>query len=287
MDKKLTYTNSRTHSIPDKLVSVVIPTKNSGATLEATLSSIVSQTYKAIEIIIVDNHSTDNTLEIAHSYTDKVFTYGPERTSQLNFGIKQALGDYIYRVDSDFVLDRTVLAEAVEQCESEKCAAVAIHNTSDDTVSFWSRVRKLERDMYKHDSLNVAARFFRKDILDKVGLFNESMVAGEDYDLHNRVVALKLKVGTINAQETHLGEPKSLSEILKKHYYYGKTLRLFIHNNKTRGVKQLMPVRPAYLKHWKMFVRHPLLAAGFVVYQITRYTAALTGYAIAAIRGSR
>jgi glycosyltransferase involved in cell wall biosynthesis len=55
------------------LVSVIIPTYNSSRTLEKCLESIKNQSYKNIEIIVVDNNSKDNTKEIALKFTDKVF----------------------------------------------------------------------------------------------------------------------------------------------------------------------------------------------------------------------
>ena len=111
------------------------------------LDSIVNQQYKNIEIIIVDNYSTDNTLEIARKYTNAVYTFGPERGFQINYGVKMASGKYIYRVDSDFVLEPTSLAKQLV-AESNNYGAIIIHNTSDPTVSFWAKVRKFERDMY-------------------------------------------------------------------------------------------------------------------------------------------
>ena len=60
------------------LVSVIVPTKNSSKTLEACLRSIKEQSYKNIEIIVVDNNSIDDTKESAKKYTDKVFNFGPE-----------------------------------------------------------------------------------------------------------------------------------------------------------------------------------------------------------------
>src|SRR5215208_4737328 len=73
---------------PSPLVSIVVPTKNSSNTLGMTLESISTQTYRNYEIIIVDNHSTDATFNIAKRYTDKIYIIGPERTAQMNFGIK-------------------------------------------------------------------------------------------------------------------------------------------------------------------------------------------------------
>jgi glycosyltransferase involved in cell wall biosynthesis len=73
--------------VKDPLVSVIVPTKNSSSTLVKCLDSIINQTYRNIEIIIVDNYSADSTRDIAMHYTDKVFTLGPERSPQVNYGV--------------------------------------------------------------------------------------------------------------------------------------------------------------------------------------------------------
>jgi glycosyltransferase involved in cell wall biosynthesis len=272
-------TNEQDSTSPvEPLVSIIIPTKNSANTLGYTLESINNQTYRNYEIIVVDNHSTDDTLAIAKKYTHKTHLMGPERTAQVNFGIKNAQGKYIYRIDSDWVLEPTVLEQAIKKCEDEGFDAVLIHNSDDPTISFWGRVRKFERDMFEQDDLNVAARFIRKDIFSKVGYFDEKMVAAEDYDLHNRILSAGYKVGRISAKETHIGAPGTLMQTIKKHYYYGTTLPEFLAKNPKRGMKQLSPLRPAYAKHWRMFFRHPVMTVGFVVYQVARYSSAILGY---------
>ncbi|MFZ2256404.1 MAG: glycosyltransferase [Patescibacteria group bacterium] len=58
----------------DSLVSVIIPTKNSARTIGKCLESIQNQSYKDIEIIVVDNYSPDGTTDIARQYIDKVYT---------------------------------------------------------------------------------------------------------------------------------------------------------------------------------------------------------------------
>ena len=67
------------NKIGEHLVSIVITTRNSAQTLCTLLKSIKGQSYKSIEIIVVDNDSTDKTKEIAYRYTRKVYDKGPER----------------------------------------------------------------------------------------------------------------------------------------------------------------------------------------------------------------
>lgn len=142
------------------LVSVIVPTYNSQATIVQCLESLKKQTYRPIEIIVVDRNSSDKTRQIARRYTPKVYIHGPERAAQMNFGICHAKGKYIYRVDSDFIIDPDVVRQCVENCERNHLDGVAVHNTSAEGLGFWAEVRKLERDTYIDDALIVAVRFF-------------------------------------------------------------------------------------------------------------------------------
>ncbi|MDH5770135.1 MAG: glycosyltransferase [Candidatus Bathyarchaeota archaeon] len=259
------------------LVSVIIPTRNSEATIEKCLRSIKKQSYDNIKIIVVDNYSADKTRQIAKKYGAKIYLKGPERSAQVNFGAEKSSGKYIYRVDSDFVLQSDVIRDGVESCERCGYDAIVIHNASDPTVSFWARVRKAERDCYKDDELNVAARFWKKEVFLALGGFDECLVAGDDYDLHNRLVKNGFKIGRIKAGETHIGEPKTLAEIVRTNYYYGKNIRSFIKKNPQKALRQLSPLRESYVKGLSNFFSDPILIVGFVIYQFVRYTAATIG----------
>jgi len=259
------------------LVSVIVPTRNSEITIARCLESIKRQNYKNVEIIVVDNYSNDRTRQIARKHGAEVYLKGPERSAQVNFGAEKTRGKYIYRVDSDFVLEQDVIREAVETCEKCGYDAIVIHNTSDPTVSFWARVRKAERDCYRDDELNVAARFWKKEAFIAVGGFDEALFAGEDYDLHNRLVKSSFKIGRIKAGETHIGEPKTLQEIVRTNYYYGKNIGSFIRKNPQKALRQLSPLRKSYLKDLSNFFSDPILIVGFVIYQFVRYSAATIG----------
>lgn len=259
------------------LVSVLVPTKNSAHTLDTCLESIVNQTYKNLEIIVVDNFSDDETRIIAKKFGAKVFLKGPERSTQVNFGFHFSHGNFIYRVDSDFYVEPTVIEECVSKCVNEGYDGIVIHNTSLDSLSFWARVRKFERDTYRNDKLNVAVTFMRRKIFESLNGFDEDLVAAEDYDLHNRFIMAGYSLGNITAQEIHLGEPTSLAEVVRKHFYYGGTIGRFLTKNK-KSILQLSPIRFAYLRHLRVFITRPRLAIGLVIYQTVRYLAAVLGF---------
>ena len=264
----------------DPLVSIIIPTLNSGQYLEKCLKSIKSQSYKNVEIIVVDNCSSDNTRIIATKYADMCLIKGPERSAQINFGVRKSSGKYIYRVDSDFVLDECVVEDSVRKCENEYFDAVCVQNFSDPNVSFWSKVRKLERDCYADEQLNIAASFLRRDVFEAINGFDEELVAGDDYDLHNRIIKGGYKITRIEAVELHLGEPRSLQDIARKHYYYGKTLVNFVKKNRGTASNQLSPLRPGFAKNWKKFLKQPDVTVGFFIYQFVRSFSAGVGFLV-------
>ena len=103
---------------PDSLplVSVVITTKNEEAHIEKCLRSIRDQSYPRdhLEIVVVDNASSDRTKEIALAYTDKVFDKGPERSAQRNYGAEQSRGEYFIFLDADMVLSEGLVGNCID-----------------------------------------------------------------------------------------------------------------------------------------------------------------------------
>ena len=71
------------------LVSIVINTKNEEENIGQCLQSCLDQNYSNVEIIVVDNNSTDRTKEIAKKYISQIFNKGPERSAQKNFGARK------------------------------------------------------------------------------------------------------------------------------------------------------------------------------------------------------
>lgn len=261
----------------NKLVSIIIPTLNSAQFLPRTLDSVFAQTYKNIEVILVDGGSTDETINIATKYNLRIIKTDGERSVQKNLGAQNAKGEYLYFVDSDFILNENIVSECIDK--SVGIDMIAVHNTSDPTVSFWSRVRKFERDLLKYDRDNISPRFLKKSAFESVNGFNAKLVAGEDYDIYNRLLAKNFKLGFIDAEEMHLGEPKNIREIISKHYYYGQTLgNVESEDEAVITFWQKSPIKKAYIKYFYKFILKPHLAFGLVIYNFVRYAAAIGGY---------
>jgi len=263
------------------LVSIIIPTKNSSSTLKKTLDSIANQTYKNIEIIVVDNDSSDRTKEIAKLYTDKVFNIGPERTAQKNFGIKVARGEYLLFIDSDMELDSNVVEECVKLAEADNNVGGIIIPERSVGNSFWIKVRDFERSFYAGTEIE-SARFFRKDLVIKVGGFDEDIIFFEESILPQKIEELGFNVkARIKSKILHHEEKFSLLKWLKKKYYYGKTAWRYVERYKKYGSKQISPfMRISLFFKNRYFYSKPLLAFGVFVLKFLESISAGLGYII-------
>ncbi len=265
------------------IVSVIVPSFNSASTIKKCLESIKKQTYKNIELLVIDNFSKDKTRDFSKKYTKKVFTAGPERAAQVNFGASRAKGKYLYRVDSDFILEPEVVTQCVSLCESNNLDGVAVHNTSAEGLGFWADVRKLERDSYKDDKLIVGVRFFTKKSWEELGGFDKTLLGPEDYDFHNRFIKKGFFWGRIKAIERHMGEPKNLLDIFKKHYWYGKQMLYYFKKHPIIATQQFNPIRLSYFRHYKLFLNSPQLLSGLVIMNFVKFLAGGLGFLVAFI----
>jgi len=269
-----------------ELVSVIVPTRNSAVFLRRCLESIRSQTYAPLEIVVVDNHSTDETKTIARNYTPLVLDWGPERSAQVNHGVLHASGKYIYKVDSDFVLAPEVVASCVAEVH-KGFDAIVVHNSPDVNVGWIARIRKFEVDMYKFDITHSSARFMSKHVFERMGGFNERITAGEDYDFQNRLNAAGYKTGFVSPEAVHLGEPTSFLAHMRKYYEYGVDFVEYAALNPTPARSQLSFVRRTYLRNWRRFVLHPLRGIGFIGYNICKFAFGGVGFAVGTLKARK
>jgi len=276
------------------LISIVIPALNSEKTLERCLKSIIGQSYRNYEIIIVDGGSEDRTTEIAERFNTKIIDANVRNISiQTNIGIANSKGDYIYRVDSDCILPSNILETAILKCENERYDGVCIFWLPDESISFWAKVRKIEKESYcenpnyvgsiKYDKNVLGARFLRRDVIDSVGRFNEGVPTfGEDYEIYNKLARSNFKFAVIEMQEKHIGEPRTIKDVISKNFNYGRSMRTFLREEKyKKGIQQFSPVGRKYLINaFKKALRQDItLFLGLTIYLFIVYASAFIGYA--------
>ena len=204
------------------LVSVVIPTYDSEKTLAKCLESIRNQTYKNVEIIIVDNFSTDKTTEIARAHGANVIDIEAIRSKARNIGIWKSKGYFILSLDSDMELTKKVIEKCINLiCSDAKIGGVVIPERSIGR-SFWVKIRDFERSFYAGSEIE-SARFFMRDLVLKVGGFDEDVIFFEESTLPQKIEKSGYKTIRIKDRILHHEDDFHLLKWLKKKYYYGKT----------------------------------------------------------------
>lgn len=265
-------------------VSIVIPTKNSDLFLENTLQSIKSQTYKDIEVIIVDGQSTDKTLKLAKKYNALVYQLRvdvPKGTfdapHRRNYGVKKSKGDYVYYVDADMELEKNVVKEAVEACTKGGCDAVIIPENSFGSGP-WAKAKNLERMCYWGDDSVEAPRFFNKKVWREVGGLDVDLGGGgDDWDLYQKLLDLNKRVGRTHSMANHNEGELKIAKLIKKRFMYGRDSARYISKRPKQGLISYFPIRVAYIRNWKLFIMRPKDTCNFIIMRNAEYFAGFLG----------
>ena len=165
----------------ESLVSVVISTRNCADQLERCLGALALQTHSEIEVIVVDNHSTDGTLTVAINSGARTATLGPERSAQRNHGIfRMANGRIIGYLDADMIPGPDFVRVLVEQIGTSESLIVPREIILGTPK--WERLRNFERDLCRNTVIE-PFRFASRDVWSVIGGFDENLTGPEDWDL--------------------------------------------------------------------------------------------------------
>lgn len=155
-------------------VSVIIPVYNTEEYIGETLNSIINQTLKDIEIIVINDGSTDNSLQIINEYAQRdsritVFTQVNQGQSMArNFGILQACGDYLYFMDSDDLLDECTLELCFHKCETENLDFVIFNGETIKNPSSNIKLTYNHCTSYDDNTLSDGLTILKKQLANKI-----------------------------------------------------------------------------------------------------------------------
>ncbi|MFA6296266.1 MAG: glycosyltransferase [Patescibacteria group bacterium] len=264
------------------LISVIITTKNEEDNIRYCLKSIKQQTYpkEFIEMIVIDNNSTDKTKEIAKQYTKLVFNFGPERSAQRNYGINKCHGEYFLQLDADQSLDKNVIEECVKKIvnfkDNDKSnnyfadIALQVPENIVGSKNYFNRIRNYEKVFYTNSVID-CVRFIPTKIIKDIGGYDCSLNGPEDWDLDQRIRE-KCYIDIIDSHMDHNEGNVTFLKFLEKKWYYSKSFGKYISKwgKNNRYVKLRLGFFYRYIgvfvenKKYKNVLIHPMLFASLI-----------------------
>jgi glycosyltransferase involved in cell wall biosynthesis len=199
-------TPSMPSSMP--LVTVIIPAYNQGHYIEAAIQSVLDQSYRNLELLIVDDGSTDNTREIVAKFADCRLHYLYQENQGLsaarNCGIRHSTGEYLSFLDSDdlFLPDKLRLLVDLMQTEPEiglaAGQAIPFDELGQHPEKLYATPLPLDSaQLLLGNPLHVGSVLLRRTWQQEVGLFDESLRSYEDWDMWLRLVRAGCPTGWI------------------------------------------------------------------------------------------
>ena len=243
-------------------VSIIIPTHNRSELLSNTISSVLNQTLKDFEIIVVDDHSTDNTPNVVKSFNDTRIRYvlndginsGPSVCR--NLGISNASGEYIAFLDDDdewlpkkLQTQIDVLDKSDQKVGCIYSKVIVIDKKTGKNISDYSGIIKKKGNLLSQliirNPIHTSTLLIRRSCIDCVGKFDEKMRYMEDRDLWIRLA--------MHYEFEYIDEPLTIA------YYHGKEHLSRNLEGQTVGRKILLNRYEEYFKNnrevWsKMYV---------------------------------
>jgi len=210
-------------------ISVVIPVYNSSEYIARTIESVLAQTHKPDEIIVVDNNSTDGTIEIIKQYPVTLLQENEVRSSYAarNKGIDHARSEIIAFIDADCIAADNWLKEGVTALQSGSADLAGgkvefFFTGRKTTAQIWDSLAYLnvKSNIEKESSAPTANLFVKSAVFEKIGDFDQNVRSGGDFLWTKKAVdsgySLKYAPKAIVKHPT-----RKLKDLLKKNFRIG------------------------------------------------------------------
>lgn len=236
-------------------ISVLMCVRNGEKFIKQTIESILKQTYKDFEFIIVINCSTDRTKEIINEYTDtriKLYQTDIGQLSyNLNFGLSKSIGKYIVRIDADDIAKPERIEKQLNYMKKHDIDVLGSnidyiddHNNFIKTVVYPKGNSEIRKQIFYKAVLAHPAVMFKKSAVMKIGGYLGGRYA-QDYDLWLRLMR---------------------DNEIKFHNFQESLLNYRIHSNQTKGNKFSYAEVSGYLLKETLYTGKIKYMAGSIIY---------------------
>lgn len=263
---------------------VVVPTYNEEGNLERLLRSFRRQTSETFAIVVVDQGSSDRTVEVARSYDCKVIIaqrssfYSPPARSR-NMGAAAIEGQILLHLDADMELDSPDFLRRLKALIDSRHQAAVIHER-DVPIGFWATCKAVERSCY-YDTDMESARAVTSELFAMVGGYDERISSGEDFFI-TRLFALHTQVARNESLALlhHIGR-LSLRSMLRKKFSYGRTASAYLDQARKFGAHSAPAIAGsslrAYLRNWRLLGKQPAAYLCVLPLRAMEFSAVLLG----------
>jgi len=220
-------------------ISIIIPAFNEEHYINRCLESIVRLQIGRLdkEIIVVDNGSCDNTVEISKSYGAKVLVKKEGTIASLrNYGARFSNGQHLAFLDADCVVPKDWLLKAISYFQKEDRIVLgfrlSIPEHSNWVAKCWDLLFLKRDSTIEVEWIPTGNMIIPRDGFMSIGGFNEALESNEDYDFCFRIRKQGYRIiSCSDASVIHLRPPQSLFQIFKKELWHGKEVfKVFIND---------------------------------------------------------
>lgn len=200
-------------NLKNAFVSVIIPVFNGELYIKQAIDSILAQSYKLFEVIIVDDGSVDRTERIVASFKNKVHYVVQNNkgaSAARNHGLKLSRGDFIAFLDSDDLWPENKLNLQVRCLIDNPKVEVLLGGTE----CFRTNIFNVLNQKQVYYDFQMGSALFRKSVFDKVGSFDEKLKFSEDYDWFFRAKEIGIEIAL--KEETTLFHRRHKKNITNK-----------------------------------------------------------------------
>jgi cellulose synthase/poly-beta-1,6-N-acetylglucosamine synthase-like glycosyltransferase len=228
-----------TDEVRKLLVSVIIPALNEEDVIARSLNALTQQTFPrtSFEVILVNNGSTDCTLEIARGFEKAlnlttIHKRGAHISALRNLGVASSKGAFIAFLDADCIAPSRWLSQAVELLQSDASVVIGARYTIPEDSSWLARAWYQDQHTL-HGSVSYVPGgdlLLSRATFERVGGFDETIETNEDAEFCQRASRLGLRVLAIpSLSVVHLGTPQTIVSFYRKHLWHGTSvLKVFL-----------------------------------------------------------
>lgn len=240
-------------------ISIVIPTYNCGQYLEKAILSVLNQSYKNKELIVIDGRSTDNTKEILKKYGDRLKWISEKDKGQadaINKGFKMATGDIVAWLNADDYYEPNIFDDVVEEFKKDndtvlvygKCKSI---DENGEFIKINTPPRKITRKKLINNGNYIyqPSSFYKKKTVEQIGFLDDNLNYWMEYDLYIKLLDngkskyIDKKLSNFMIREGQKSDKKNkkemnkeLIEISRKHGG-SKLSKIFIYNLISKIIK--------------------------------------------------